>query len=124
MLFRSYGTGDQTRDYTYVDDAVRAYLLLGVTPNIEGTTINFGTGVEIRIRDLAKMILEITGSKSKLKLDHKLRSGETPRLLCKPNKAKRTLDWKAEVNFKSSMIKTAEYYKTRKHLISNIPFML
>ena len=54
-----YGNGKQTRDYTYVSDAVDAYSKLGLIPNLEGKVMNFGTGKEIEIRKLAKLIIEL-----------------------------------------------------------------
>jgi dTDP-glucose 4,6-dehydratase len=119
-----YGDGKQTRDYTYVSDAVRAYYLLGITPKLEGKVLNFGTGKEITIKELAKLIIKNTNSKSKLKFDNKLRSGETPRLLCKPKKAKDILDWKTQVDIEIGIKNTIKFYENRKELISNLPFML
>lgn len=119
-----YGAGNQTRDYTYVSDAVKAYGLLAITPNIEGKIINFGSDYEIKIKDLAKKILKLTNSKSKLKFDRKLRSGETPRLLCKSHKAKKLLNWEPQMDLETGLSYTIEYYRERKHLVSNLPFML
>lgn len=119
-----YGDGNQTRDYTYVSDAVNAYFLLGITPKLEGKVLNFGTSKEIKIKELAKLIIKNTNSKSKLKFDHNLRSGETPRLLCKPKKAKETLNWKTKIDIETGIKNTINYYKNKKELISNLPFML
>ena len=119
-----YGTGNQTRDYTFVSDAIRAYSLLAIVPKIEGKVMNLGSGSEIKIKELAKLILKLTKSKSKLKFSGKLRSGETPRLLSKPTLAKKLLKWSAEVPLEDGIFQTIEYYKQRKHLISNLPFML
>jgi dTDP-glucose 4,6-dehydratase len=119
-----YGDGSQTRDYTYVSDAVNAYISLGIKPKIIGKVINFGSGKELTIKDLAKQILKLTKSKSKLKFDNKLRSGETPRLLCNPNLAKNLLKWKTTMPLEKGLVNTIEYYQERKELISNLPFML
>ena len=67
-----YGDGLQTRDYTFVDDAVHAYGLLGMAKNIEGKVINFGAGKEITIKDLAQLIIKLTKSKSKLNFSKKI----------------------------------------------------
>jgi dTDP-glucose 4,6-dehydratase len=119
-----YGEGKQTRDYTYVKDAVYAYSLLAVKPKIEGMTINFGTGKEIKIKDLANMILKLTKSKSKLVFDKKLRKGETPRLLCDPNLAYNLLKWKTSFTLEKGISETIEYFQDKKELISNLPYML
>ena len=55
------GTGEQKRDFTYVTDCVNAFLLAVEKPNAIGKTINIGTGLEITIRQIADMILELLG---------------------------------------------------------------
>lgn len=119
-----YGNGKQTRDYTYVSDAVNAYTLLATTPKIEGMVMNFGNEKEIQIKELASMIIRLTKSKSRLIFTGKLRSGETPRLLCKPSLAHKILGWKPSVTFEDGIKNTVEYFHPRKDLISNLPFML
>jgi len=119
-----YGDGMQTRDYTFVDDAVHAYGLLGIKKGLEGKVINFGTGKEITIKDLAQLIIKLTKSKSKLHFSKKLRTGETPRLMCDPKFAKDVLDWSAKINIVSGLEKTIEYFKGKEHLVSNLPYML
>lgn len=118
-----YGTGNQTRDYTYVIDAVKAYTDLSILPNIEGKTVNIGSGKEIKIKDLAKTIIKLSNSKSKLTFDKKLRSGETPRLLCKNTQAKKMLNWKPETSFIHGLKQTIDFYKERPELIANLPYM-
>ncbi len=119
-----YGKGNQTRDYTFVKDAVHAYSLLAIKPKIEGMTINFGTGKEIKIKELAKLILKLTKSKSKLIFDNKLREGETPRLLCDPSQAYKLLKWKPTKTLEKGITETIEYFQNKKELVSNLPYML
>lgn len=119
-----YGDGNQTRDYTFVSDSVKAYSLLGITPNIEGKVINFGSESEIKIKDLAKLILKLTKSNSKLIFDKKLRSGETPKLLCNAKLAKKLFKWKTKVSIERGLTETIDFFKDRKHLIANLPYML
>ena len=60
-----YGDGKQTRDYMYVKDAVKAYkLVLKSYESVLGKAINFGTGKEVSILELAKTILELCGNNS------------------------------------------------------------
>ena len=56
-----HGDGDQTRDYTYVKDAVEATLLAAVSPRADGQIYNVGTGRETSVNQLAEMIIRITG---------------------------------------------------------------
>ncbi len=54
------GSGEQVRDYTYVEDAVRAFVLLAERGKA-GVPYNLGSGIPVRIRDLAQMIISQLG---------------------------------------------------------------
>lgn len=61
-----YGDGMQTRSFCYVDDLIEAFLLLMNSPAGVTGPINLGNPGEFRIKELAKLVIEMTGSKSKL----------------------------------------------------------
>jgi UDP-glucose 4-epimerase len=74
-----YGDGEQTRDYQYIDDAIEGYLLSESLP--AGEIVNTGFGVDHKIIDIGKTIIDICGSKSNIVFAdprpgevHKLRS--------------------------------------------------
>ena len=56
-----HGDGEQTRDFTYVDDAVEATMLAALSPKAVGEVLNVGTGKETSVNQLAKSILAISG---------------------------------------------------------------
>lgn len=56
-----HGDGNQTRDFIHVSDVVRALVAAATAPGVDQRVINVGSGQETRMRDLAEMILEITG---------------------------------------------------------------
>ena len=58
------GTGDETRDFNFVDDTVRATLLAALAPDATGRTFNVASGRETRIGDLASAINRITGNRA------------------------------------------------------------
>lgn len=58
---RIFGDGKQTRDFTYVEDAIRATLLAGVHAGTVGQVFNVGTGVESEISVLAEKVAEVAG---------------------------------------------------------------
>ncbi|HXG64019.1 MAG TPA: NAD-dependent epimerase/dehydratase family protein [Blastocatellia bacterium] len=60
---RIHGDGEQTRDYTHVEDVAEATLLAGFSPKAEGQVYNVGTGRETSVNQLARLIIEITGAK-------------------------------------------------------------
>lgn len=59
-----HGDGEQTRDFSYVDDVVEATLLAAFSAKAEGQCYNIGTGRETRINQLAAIILEVTGARA------------------------------------------------------------
>jgi UDP-glucose 4-epimerase len=59
-----HGNGDQTRDYVYVDDVVSAMISAATAPGINHMIINIGGGVETSIRNLIRLIMDVTGVKT------------------------------------------------------------
>ena len=57
-----HGNGDQTRDYVYVDDVVSAMIAAATAPGLDNLVINVGSGKETSVRELVKLVLELTGS--------------------------------------------------------------
>ncbi|HVP06235.1 MAG TPA: NAD-dependent epimerase/dehydratase family protein, partial [Candidatus Acidoferrum sp.] len=57
-----HGDGQQTRDFTYVDDAVDATLVAMTSPKADGMVFNLGTGTETRIVDLVRLLARLMGS--------------------------------------------------------------
>ena len=99
-----YGDGLQTRDYTYIMDAVRAYdLVLNHNKPIT-EPINFGTGKEVSIIDLANKIIELCGKKGELKsVQVEPRIGEVKRLIADATKAKKLLGWEPKYNLEEGL---------------------
>jgi len=60
------GTGDETRDFIWVDDLVQGLMLGAQVPEARAGAFNLGTGRQTKIRDLAELIIEATGSKSRI----------------------------------------------------------
>lgn len=56
-----HGDGEQTRDYTFVNDAVEATLLAVISPRADGQVYNVGTGRETSVNNLADLIIRISG---------------------------------------------------------------
>jgi UDP-glucose 4-epimerase len=59
-----HGDGDQSRDFTYIEDACKATIMAGLNTKSDGEVFNIGTGVETSINTLARTIIELTNSKS------------------------------------------------------------
>ncbi len=70
-----HGDGSQTRDFVYVNDAVRAMVAAATAPGIDHAIINVGRGVETSIRELAKIVLSVTNSKAEVIYNPRTSSG-------------------------------------------------
>jgi UDP-glucose 4-epimerase len=106
-----YGDGKQTRDYTYIDDAVRAFdLILNNGARLDPT--NIGTGKEVSIIDLANLIIELCGKKTTIKPIHvEPRIGEVKKLIADTTKAREILKWKPKYELKEGLKTFIQWYK-------------
>jgi len=105
-----YGDGDQTRSFCYVDDLIDGMMLLMKTAHVEGP-VNLGNPYEFTVIELARMVIEMTESASRIvNLDL---PQDDPRQR-KPDitKAKELLDWEPKVQLKDGLAKTIQYFKS------------
>lgn len=105
-----YGDGEQSRDLMYVDDTVNAFLIMGSHEKAIGEAVNFGTGNDTKIIDLAKKIIEISGSNSKI-IHLPLRMSEVKRLCCNPSKAKQLFNWQSKISIDEGLKKNIKWVK-------------
>jgi dTDP-glucose 4,6-dehydratase len=107
-----HGSGEQSRDFTYVDDTIRALLMMGDHPTAIGRTVNFGTGVTITIRTLAERIVALSGSRSPI--EHgPARRAEVSRLCCDHGLATRLLGWRPRVSLDEGLVRTIAWARER-----------
>jgi NDP-hexose 4,6-dehydratase len=107
-----HGDGKQTRDFTYVDDTIRGFLLMASDPNAIGQAVNFGSGIDTDISTIAKKIVEISKSKSKIVFTEQ-RTSEVGKLLCDHSKATKLFGWKPTVSIEEGLKRNIEYDKKR-----------
>jgi UDP-glucose 4-epimerase len=108
-----YGDGKQTRDYTYIDDAVRGYDLVLKHKDAIPEPVNFGTGREVSIVDLANKIIELCGEKGNIKAIHvDPRMGEVKRLIADASKAKSLLKWEPQCDMDKSLDAFVQWYRS------------
>jgi UDP-glucuronate decarboxylase len=105
-----YGDGKQTRSFCYVSDLVEGiYKLLQLDKNPD-TPINLGNPNEFTILELAKVVIEITKSKSEIV--NNLLPLDDPKQRCPDiSLAKSTLNWKPTIELREGIEKTAAYFK-------------
>jgi dTDP-glucose 4,6-dehydratase len=103
-----FGDGQQTRSFTYVDDEVRGFLAL-LDSDVVGP-VNIGNPNEFTILELAQLVIEITGSRSKI--IHEPLPVDDP-MQRKPDITKATtlLGWKPEIELREGITKATEYFR-------------
>ena len=105
-----YGDGKQTRSFCYVSDLVEGiYKLLQLDQNPE-TPINLGNPNEFTILELAKVVIEITNSKSEI-VNNPLPLDDPKQRCPDISLAKSTLNWKPTIELREGIEKTAAYFK-------------
>jgi UDP-glucose 4-epimerase len=105
-----YGNGTQIRDYTYVEDTARAYILAIENPKAIGETFLLPTGRGVSLNELADLIIKLTNSKS---VKHYLppRKGDIKRFVGSYKKAKEILGWEPKVTLEEGLKKEIEWVK-------------
>jgi UDP-glucuronate decarboxylase len=106
-----YGDGSHTRSFQYVDDLIDGLIKLMGTPDSFTGPVNLGNPVEHTINELATMIIEMTGSKSKIRYlplpqdDPKQRKPDI-------TLAKKELNWSPRIDAATGLMKTVEYFRS------------
>jgi UDP-glucuronate decarboxylase len=104
-----YGSGKQTRSFCYVDDLIDSFLnFMNSKEDVTGP-INLGNPLEFTIIELAKMVLDITGSSSKI-IFKPLPSDDPKQRKPDIKKAKELLDWAPKVDLEKGLRETAKYF--------------
>ncbi len=105
-----YGDGSQTRSFCYVDDLVDGLMrLMNTAPKITGP-INLGNPDEFTIRELAELVIELTGSKSKL-VKKPLPSDDPKQRQPDITQAKKLLKWQPAIKLREGLKKTIPYFE-------------
>ena len=106
------GSLQPTRDYTYVDDMVEAFIKIAMSQKSVGEVINIGSNSEISIGDVAKKIIAIIGRDNKVVTDPRRtrpQKSEVARLWCDNTKAKKLLSWEPKVGFSEGLEMTIKW---------------
>lgn len=109
-----YGDGSQTRSFCYVDDMVEGIILIMNTPDEVTGPINLGNLEECTVLDLAKLILELTGSRSKI-LYKPLPEDDPQKRQPNISLAEKLLGWSPKVALKEGLRKTIDYFDNFLH---------
>ena len=105
-----FGEGEQTRSFCYVDDLIRGLIAMMETgPEVIGP-INLGNPTEFTIRELAELILELTGSRSKI-VHRPLPQDDPQKRRPDISEAEKVLGWRPAISLREGLTKTIPYFE-------------
>jgi UDP-glucuronate decarboxylase len=105
-----YGDGAQTRSFCYVDDLVDGLIRLMETGDDVVGPVNLGNPGEFTIRQLAEMVIQVTGSTSKI-VHRPLPMDDPKQRQPDISKAQELLHWRPKVRLREGLVKTAAYFE-------------
>jgi UDP-glucose 4-epimerase len=108
-----HGDGNQTRDFTYVDDAVAATLLAATSDRSVGEVFNVGTGVETRVNELAVLLVRLTGAPVEPVHTDRRDVDNIRRRVVNIEKTRRSLRWVPDVTLEEGLRRTVAWQRTQ-----------
>jgi UDP-glucuronate decarboxylase len=106
-----YGDGKQTRSFCFVSDLIAALVKMMNTENLKGP-VNLGNPTEFTVLDLAKKIVKITGSRTKIVFSP-LPSDDPVRRCPDISLARAKLAWEPLIGLEEGLLKTIEYFREK-----------
>lgn len=107
------GSGDETRDFTFVEDVVNGILRCGCVDQAIGQAMNLASGVETRIIDLAKSINKLTGNEKGVVMQPKRDWDKSTRRRASIDKARRLIGYKPSTNIEAGLTSTLSWFRTK-----------
>ncbi len=103
-----WGTGKATREFLYVEDAAEG-IILAVERCDKSDPINLGSGMEISIKNLVKLICQLADYNGKIIWDKTKPDGQ-PRRMLDVSRASREFGFRAKTDFREGLKKTIDWY--------------
>ena len=105
-----FGDGEQTRDFTYVENAVQANLLACEAPNASGKVFNVGVGGRVSLNEVLRELRKITGKALEAKYEPP-RDGDIRDSQADISRAREFLGYEPQVSFEEGLAWTFEWYR-------------
>ena len=105
-----FGTGSQTRSFTYISDLVDGIIKLALSD--QNDPINIGNPREMTIKEIAETIISMTGSKSQL-IYKPLPTDDPKQRRPDITRARTLLGWEPKVQLEEGLVRTIEYFRTK-----------
>jgi UDP-glucose 4-epimerase len=108
-----FGDGTQQRDFTYVDDAVDAFLLAGAAPEADGEVFNVGGEPPVSLGDLAELLVEVAGGGSwrLVPFPEERRAIDIGDYFADDSKIRSRLGWEPKVGVREGLERSVAYYR-------------
>jgi nucleoside-diphosphate-sugar epimerase len=105
---------ESLRDWTFIEDTVRAFMLAGQASDVNGRVINVGTGISVRVALIARMVMASLGIRTAIIDDpeRERRGNSEVTFLCADNgKAKQLLGWEPQITLEDGLTQTIGWFK-------------
>jgi UDP-glucose 4-epimerase len=106
-----YGDGEQTRDFTYIENVVQANLLAATAPEAVGQAMNVGCGERVSLNTVLQIAGELLGARVEAEY-REARSGDVRDSLADISKARRLLGYTPTVDFREGLARTLNSLRT------------
>ena len=113
------GSVHPTRDFNYVRDICKGFIHLAQSDESIGKEVNIGSGTEISIGSLTKLLMELTGTEVEISSEEiRIRpdKSEVERLVCDNRLIKEITEWKPETTLREGLLNTIEWFKDKGNL--------
>lgn len=114
------GSGEETRDFTFVEDIVDGTLRMGVVKEAVGEAINLASETEMRVIDLANWINEITGNETTLVFKPRRDWDKVVKRRASIDKARKILGYEPKTEMKAGLKKTHEWIVENRDRIEQV----
>lgn len=111
------GTGDETRDFSFVEDIVDGTMRLGIIPEAVGDAFNLASEKETTVKDIADMVNELTGNKAGIKLTARRDWDLITRRRASIEKARRVLGYAPKMDIRDGVPKVYQWIKDNRDRI-------
>jgi UDP-glucose 4-epimerase len=108
-----HGDGEQTRDFTCVDDAVEATMLAALSKKVDGEVLNIGTGKETTVKHLVNLIIEISGKDIQPILINRRDIDNIRRRVLNIEKVRKDLRWIPSTTLEEGLAKTYQWLNSK-----------
>ena len=107
-----YGDGEQSRDFTYIDNVVEANLLAASAPaeKVAGQMMNVATGARITLNDVFRLLCELTGYRGNAAFAEP-RTGDIKDSLADIRLAEQLIGYRPKIDFREGLRRTVEWYR-------------